>query len=182
MRRSWLMPHLGPVVLGVAMARDEPDAANADEYRRLEAVESPSVEERVLTRLSKERKHYDQQARLNHRLYVGIKILQLVTAALIPVLAILGTSAWLTGALGSAIVVMEGIQQLFQFQERWIASRSTWQALSRERSLYEAQAGAYAEARPPYRVLAERVVELVGSEHTRWLSIQERAAKEQPKP
>jgi hypothetical protein len=164
------------------MARDEPHGANAEEVPRLEAVERPSVEERVLARLAKERHHYDKQARLNHRLYAGIKILQLVTAALIPVLAVLGTTAWVTGALGSAIVVLEGIQQLFQFQERWIASRYTWQALSRERSLYEAQAGAYAEASPPYRVLAERVVELVGSEHTRWLSIQERAAKEQPKP
>jgi hypothetical protein len=163
------------------MAGDEPRAANAEGYRRLERVERSSVEERVLDRLDKERHFYDRSSRLNHRFYVAIKITQLVTAALIPVLAVVSTPGWVTGAMGSAIVVMEGIQQLFQFQERWIASRSTWQALTRERSLYEAQAGAYAEADVPHRALAERVVELVGSEHTRWLAVQERAAKEQPK-
>jgi Protein of unknown function (DUF4231) len=112
----------------------------------------------------------------------AIKILQLIAAALVPVMAGTGVSAWITGGLGSAIVVMEGVQQLYQFQEHWIAYRSTWEGLRREQHMYEARAGDYATVASPPTLLAERIEELVAREHARWVSVQETAARGQVSP
>jgi Protein of unknown function (DUF4231) len=94
----------------------------------------------------------------------------------------MGVSAWITGGLGSAIVVMEGVQQLYQFQEHWIAYRSTWEGLRREQLLYEARASDYASAASPPTLLAERVEALVAREHSRWVSAQEAATRGQMPP
>jgi hypothetical protein len=104
-----------------------------------------------------------------------------VAAALVPVVAGLGISAWVTGGLGSAIVVMEGVQQLYQFQEQWIAYRSAWDALRREQHLYDVNAGDYATAANPTTLLAERIEQLIASEHGRWVSVQETASRGQPR-
>jgi hypothetical protein len=158
--------------------RDNP----SDPNRRLEPVNPPGLEERVHTRLAEELRWYDARARNNQRSYRAIKVVQLVAAALVPVMAGIGVSAWITGGLGSAIVVLEGIQQLYQFQEHWIAYRSTWEALRREQHLYEAGAGDYATAASPPTLLAERIEALVAREHARWVSVQEAAARGQVQP
>jgi hypothetical protein len=71
------------------------------------------------------------------------------------------------------------MQQLYQFQEHWIAYRSTWEALRREQHLHDAQAGDYATAASPASVLAERIEELLAREHGRWVSVQEATARGQ---
>jgi hypothetical protein len=158
--------------------RDDPD----DPCRRLEPVTPAGVEERVRARLDDQLGYYNRRARANQRSYRSIKIAQLIAAALVPVVAGLGTSAWVTGGLGSAIVVMEGIQQLYQFQEHWIAYRSTWEALRREQHLYNAGAGDYATAANPALLLAERVEELIAREHGRWVSVQQATTRGPPRP
>lgn len=158
--------------------RDDP----SDPSRRLEPVNLPGLEERVQARLADELGWYDARARKNQRWYRAIKVLQLIAAALVPVMAGVGVSAWITGGLGSAIVVMEGIQQLYQFQEHWIAYRSTWEGLRREQHLYETRAGDYASAASPATLLAERVEALVAREHARWVSVQEAATRGQVPP
>lgn len=47
------------------------------------------------------------------------------------------------GGLAAVIVVLEGVQHLYQFQEHWITYRSTAEALKHERYLYLAKAGPY---------------------------------------
>jgi hypothetical protein len=158
--------------------RDDP----SDPSRRLEAVNPPGLEERVQARLAEELAWYDTRARKNQRWYRAIKVLQLIAAALVPVMAGIGASAWITGGLGSLIVVLEGVQQLYQFQEHWIAYRTTWEGLRREQHLYEARGGDYATAASPPTLLAERVEALVAREHARWVSVQEAAARVQVQP
>jgi hypothetical protein len=158
--------------------RDDP----SDPSPHLEAVNSPGLEERVQARLAEELRWYDAHARENQRWYRAIKVVQLIAAALVPVMAGVGVSAWITGGLGSAIVVLEGVQQLYQFQEHWITYRTTWEGLRREQHLYEASAGDYAAAASPPTLLAERVEALVAREHARWVSVQEAAARGQVQP
>jgi Protein of unknown function (DUF4231) len=54
-----------------------------------------------------------------------------------------GSPVWVTGGLAAVIVVLEGVQHLYQFQEQWITYRSTAEALTRERYLYLARASPY---------------------------------------
>lgn len=49
--------------------------------------------------------------------------------------------AWVTGGLAAAIVVLECVQHLYQYQQNWITYRSIAEALKHERYVYLAQAG-----------------------------------------
>lgn len=101
-----------------------------------------------------------------------LKVIQIVTAALIPVGAGAGAPAWAVGTLGAVIVVLEGLQQLFQFQQNWVSYRATAEALKHEQLLYLMSAGPYGATRRPDILLAERVEGLVSQEHSAWSSMQ----------
>ena len=56
------------------------------------------------------------------------------TAAAIPVMAGEPGAAWLVGGAGALIVVLEGLQQLQQYQQNWASYRATCERLKHERS------------------------------------------------
>jgi len=115
---------------------------------------------------------YSRGARRNKRHYLRIKVVQIVSAAAIPVLAATSLPTWVAGGLGALIVVLESIQQLFQFHSNWTHYRSTSEALKHEKFLYLAHAGSYATATKPDALLAERIEGRVSQEHAAWASEQ----------
>jgi hypothetical protein len=117
---------------------------------------------------------YDRNAKRNHAWFKTVKVAQIVLAGLVPVSAAGGTPRWVLGGLGAAVVVLEGIQQLFQFHRNWISYRATCEALRREQHLYQVGAANYATAASPLILLAERLEDLVSSETAEW-SATERA-------
>lgn len=120
---------------------------------------------------------YDGKSRHNQRWFKRLKIAQIVTAAAIPVAAAAHVpGAWL-GAAGALIVVLEGLQQLQQYQQNWTTYRATCERLKHERHLYAATAGPYAAAARPAALLAERVEGLVSQEHAAWVSQQREATQ-----
>jgi hypothetical protein len=123
-------------------------------------------------RLEEQISWYSRGARRNKRWYMRIKVVQIVSAAAIPVLAATDLPTWVAGGLGALIVVLESIQQLFQFHSNWTHYRSTAEALKHEKYLYLAQAGSYATAANPDALLAERVEGKVSQEHSAWATEQ----------
>ena len=123
-------------------------------------------------RLEEQIRWYSHGARRNKRWYLRIKVVQIVSAAAIPVLAATSLPTWVAGGLGALIVVLESIQQLFQFHSNWTHYRSTSEALKHEKFLYLAHAGAYANAANPDALLAERIENRVSQEHASWASEQ----------
>ncbi len=111
---------------------------------------------------------YDVHASRTRIAYQALRVLTIVLAAAIPVVAVADGSSIITAALGSAIVVTEGLQQLFQFHNRWVDYRSAWNALERERRLYQSAAGPYAQRDDPDRLLAERIEVIIESENVNW--------------
>ena len=95
------------------------------------------------------------------------KLVELVVAAAVPVLAALSAPAAVTASFAAVVVVLEGIVQLYQWQTNWVTYRATAEALKHERYLYLAQAGPYVGPNR-HRVLAERVEGLVSQEHAKW--------------
>lgn len=93
------------------------DAARAaDRAPRLEV--GATAAERTgyaLERLEDQLVWYERRSARQGLVY-RLKVLHIVVAAAIPVVAGVDASAWLTGSLGALIVVVEGFQQLFQFQ------------------------------------------------------------------
>jgi hypothetical protein len=133
-------------------------------------------------RLENQINWYGRKSAYSQQRFKAIKVGQIVVAALVPVLAAVdGVPRWTLGALGAVVVILEGFQQLFQYQQNWITYRSTSEALKHEKYLYLADAGPYAHTRRKDGLLAERVEGLVSQEHSRWTTGQEEAMKrEQP--
>jgi len=129
------------------------------------------------SRLEEQLDWYDAKAAHNQRWFKALKVCQIVTAAAIPVAAAAGATSWLIGAGGALIVVLEGLQQLQQYQQNWITYRATCERLKHEKFLFAAHAGPYATAPRPEALLAERVEGLVSQEHAAWGERLEGAAR-----
>lgn len=110
---------------------------------------------------------YDTKSLSAQRMFKRTKLLELLVAAVVPVLAALDVAGAITAACAAVVVVTEAVQQLYQWQMTWITYRSTAEALKHEKFLFLAQAGPYVHDDRD-RVLAERVEGLVSQEHAKW--------------
>jgi hypothetical protein len=116
---------------------------------------------------------YDRRSATNQRLFKLVKGVQLIAAAAIPVVATLDAHPAIPAALGALIVVLEGVQQLNQYQQNWSAYRSTCEALKHEKFLFLAHAGPYAGSEDGRALLADRIEGLISQEHAKWVSARE---------
>lgn len=116
---------------------------------------------------------YGRRSRECRRRHKGLRVVQVVFAASIPLISLadLSWSRWLTATLGAMIAVLEAVEQINQFGPLWIQYRATAESLKHEKFLLLAGAGPYRElARgEALRLLAERVEERVSREHARWV-------------
>jgi hypothetical protein len=124
----------------------------------------------TLERLEDQISWYDGRSRYCQHMFKGLKIVTVVSAALVPVLTSVAASSLAIGLLGAIIVVVEGLQQLNQYQANWIAYRSTAETLKHEKYLHAAVAGPYSDSTNPTRLLAERLEGLISQEHAKWVS------------
>ena len=114
----------------------------------------------------------------NQRWFKRLRVLEIVAAAIIPLLAGQATATppsasfpWIVGGLGAAVAVVAGVLALFRFQENWIQYRATAEALRREKFLYLTRAEPYARAEP-FGLLVQRVEAVLGSENAAWVQAQ----------
>jgi hypothetical protein len=147
----------------------EAPTAEGVEARATAALPAPSP---TWARLEEQIGWYDRKSGQAQRWFKRLKICQIVTAAAIPVMAGNSAPAWLVGGAGALILVLEGLQQLQQYQQNWASYRATCERLKHERFLFMANAGPYAGSESPEALLAERVEGLVSQEHAAWVSQQ----------
>lgn len=117
---------------------------------------------------------YDAKSMSCQRSFKRTKLAQLVIAATVPVLALADVADVATAVTAAVVVVLEGVQQLYQWQTNWILYRSTAEALKHERFLYQAMAGPYT-GKNRRLVLAEKIEGLVSQEHAKWTETSQRA-------
>ncbi len=133
----------------------------------------------VIDRLEDQIGWYDRKSRSAQHIFKRIKVVEILSAAMIPFLAALSFphDKLVTAGLGELITIMEGLLHLNQYQQLWNTYRSTCEALKHEKYIYLATAGPYAGVTDPRVVLAERVESLVSQEHAQWSSVQQQAGK-----
>jgi len=143
-----------------------------------EATNAPDVDP-IMERLEDQIAWYDRKSMTNQRYFKRIKIVEIVAAAVIPFLSAsrLPRLMWVTGGLGVLITVLEGMLHLNQYQQNWIAYRSTCESLKHEKYVYLGKASPYASAADPHALLAERIESLVSQEHAKWASAQQQEPK-----
>jgi hypothetical protein len=150
------------------------------------AVNLP-VSDPVMARLDDQIKWYGDKSSHCQHTYKRIKLIEIIAAALIPFLAALRVSdsdphtrfavGVLTAGLGVLITILEGVLQLYQFQQIWVAYRATAEAMKHEKFIYLAKGGPYATASDPHALLAERVEALGSQENSKWASVVQQEQK-----
>src|SRR5918995_351494 len=125
-------------------------------------------------RLNDQLDWYDRKSGDNQRRYKQIKIAQLILAGSIPVFALVGEvwGRWITAILGASVAILEGLQQLGQYNNLWTSYRATAEQLKHEKFLFLAHSGPYRKMgqQDALSLLAERVEEQVSTEHAKWVS------------
>ena len=139
-----------------------------------EATHGPEIDP-IMERLEDQIGWYDRKSMANQRYFRRIKIVEIAAAAIIPFLSAFTfpRMMWVTGALGVLITILEGMLHLNQYQQNWIAYRSTCESLKHEKFVYLGKASPYATATDPHALLAERIESLVSQEHAKWASAQQ---------
>jgi hypothetical protein len=142
------------------------------------ATETIVQEDPTLARLTGQLDWYNAKAKTNQQWYKTLKLCQILLGALVPVVAAIDNSSRVVlAALGAGVVVIEAVQQLYQFHRNWIAYRATCEALLREQHLYEAGAGDYAAVVERKVLLAERVEAVIGRETGEWAALETSSQK-----
>jgi len=127
-----------------------------------------------IERLEHQISWYNKKSIFNQTWFRLLKIVEIIFAALIPFASGFRWPATLIALLGVFIVIIEGVQSLFQFHHNWITYRSTCEYLKHEKYLFLALAGPYRDAEKPTALLAERIETLVSQEHAKWISVCEK--------
>jgi hypothetical protein len=118
---------------------------------------------------------YDRRASRDRIAYQALKVITLLLAAAVTVLAAQHAPSWLTAMLAAIIVAVEGMQQLFQLHANWISYRGSAEALRQEAFAYVAQVAPYDTA--GRRVtLAQALRAIAANESSTWVkSVQQPA-------
>ncbi|MEA2238337.1 MAG: hypothetical protein QOC81_3061 [Thermoanaerobaculia bacterium] len=144
---------------------------------------SATATDPVTERLEDQISWYDRKSGSNQRAYKRIKIVEIFAAALIPFVGAFNNDfhyiAYVTGALGVIITILEGLLHLNQYQQNWAAYRSTCEALRHEKYCFLAKAADYTTAADPRALLAERIESLVSQEHAKWSATQQQTSGQQ---
>jgi hypothetical protein len=134
-------------------------------------------------RLNDQLEWYDRKSGENQKLYKQIKVAQLVLAGSIPVFALVGDTwgRWVTAILGASVAILEGLQQLGQYNNLWVSYRATAEQLKHEKFVFLAKSGPYRdiEEEEALKRLAERIEEQVSTEHAKWVSERGQQAERQ---
>jgi len=144
-----------------------------------ETTQPAAVDDPIIARLEDQIHWYDSKSRSAQHIFKRVKIVEILSAALIPFLAGLSFphDKLVTAGLGVLITILEGILHLNQYQQLWNTYRSTCEALRHEKYLYLATAGPYLAASNPHAMLAEHIESLVSQEHAQWSTIQQQPNK-----
>ena len=131
-------------------------------------------------RLEDQMQWYDNKSLHSQRWYKWLKLAQVALAVLIPVMSILPAdlAKWATAISGTAIALLEAVQQINQYSTLWVTYRATAERLKHEKYLFLSAAGPYRGLPEPERLiqLAERVEEHVSTEHANWFNETRRVA------
>lgn len=127
-------------------------------------------------RLDNQIEWYDMKSGDCQKIYKSMKRVELVAAALIPILST-QSSNWFSVAvivsiLGAVIVVIEGFVSLGKYHENWIDYRSICETLKQEKYMYLTRTGVYkTSSDDTFDLLVERIESVISKENVNWANL-----------
>lgn len=135
-----------------------------DELPRPDFEEPPGLAWRQLAAYFRA---YSRGATYNRLAYQVSRVATLLLAATVTVLAAIEAPAALSASLAALIVVIEGMQQLFQWHANWLSYRVSAETLRRHAFAYAARTAPY-DAGDRADRLASTLGDLVERENLGW--------------
>ena len=136
-------------------------------------------------RLEDQIKWYNKKSGKNQKMFKGMQLVTIITAACIPFLTgYLSDGAiclkYVVGALGVLVVILTGINNVYKFQENWIAYRTTCESLIHEKYLYKTGTKPY-NGNEPFNLLVQRVEMLISKENSSWTELTKKPGEQSDK-
>jgi len=111
---------------------------------------------------------YEAAATRTRFTYQALKVLALVLGAAVTVLAAISAPAALTASLAASVVILEGLQQVFQFHTNSITYRSAAETLRQHAFLYAVKLDPYEDSGTRRDRLAALMREVTSTENATW--------------
>lgn len=130
------------------------------------------VDEYIETRLNDQIKYYDNHSKSNKRWYILLRIIEIFSAASIPILSMFISDTTLdlrvaVGIIGAIIAVITAIVSLCQFQENWVEYRTTCESLRHEKYLFTTKTEPY-DLESSFPLFVKRIESLISKENSNW--------------
>lgn len=114
---------------------------------------------------------YSKKSSVCQTRYKALRIIEIVSAAIIPLLSGMGDKVpcgpWIIGSLGVLIAIAAAAGSLFKYHENWIQYRATSEALKHEKFLFLGRVTPY-DGENYFPVLVQRVEGLISKENSTW--------------
>lgn len=119
----------------------------------------------------------DSKSQYHHKHFVRLRTLILVTSTLIPLLSGFISDSnnwglilkWAVGIGGVIVAVSQGLLSLNKHQELWMQYRASAEAIKREKLLYLAKVGAYANNNQAFENFVAQIESILADENKLWL-------------
>jgi hypothetical protein len=107
--------------------------------------------------------------------YQSTKTVSIAVAATVPALAAADAPPVWTASFAAVVVVLEGVQQLFQLHTNFLSYRSSAEAIRQLAYRYAGRVGPYRDATTRREILADELHAVISDESARWSSTMRKA-------
>jgi hypothetical protein len=147
----------------------------------LEQPTKMSPEQYLKERIDDQIRWYDKKSSNSKKGYIGLRFVEIGSAAAIPFLAGFDQyphALFAVGILGIVVSICAATTSLLQLQEHWIEYRTTAESLKKEKYLYVTQTEPY-HRDDSFALLVQRTETLVSKENTNWAQYMMKPGKEE---
>ncbi|MBN4072713.1 DUF4231 domain-containing protein [Crocinitomix catalasitica] len=142
-----------------------------------------NAEEYIKDRLTGQIDWYNRRAGKMQRAYKFWQALKLICALSIPIATLFmehkekAVFCWAVtiAVLGALIILIEGLQKLYDFKDLWKKYRLTAEALQSQKVFFQTETGGYAKAKEPFKLLVARCEQIMSEEKASWDEMMEEA-------
>lgn len=124
---------------------------------------------------------YDNKSISAQNKYKRLKLVEIIIAALIPVLSIFSQDfiqvTWVIALFGGVITIIEGWLNVSNYHENWIEYRSICETLKHEKYMFITGTGIY-NTDEPFKLLVERVESIISKENLNWANLNRKSKGE----
>jgi len=131
-------------------------------------VKQESINKYLNEDFAKALKFYDEGANSSKKVYRFLSIYVIVISALLtPLVAFIPDDIYwriISTIMAATIVIASGLLAHLKSHENWLSYRSSWDALERERRLFETHSGKYSLSTNPDELFVEQIETILSKE------------------